>query len=169
MTLAVLIGGAALAVGYLRLRATDRLAGLHARLRPVARAAKILTQPMGAALFALSLLTWLAEGSIFWLVAQSLEVGLGPAEAVAVVILASLSALVPAGLGYVGTYDAAALFALAQVDVRAGAALSCVLLFRFVVFVPITLVGLLLLLTRYRGANVTANPEREAATVPAPA
>jgi uncharacterized membrane protein YbhN (UPF0104 family) len=79
-----------------------------------------------------------------------------------VVVLASLSALIPAGPGYVGTYDAAALFALHQVNVKGGAAVSCVLLFRFVVFVPITLAGLLIMIARYGGVRNALRRERAA-------
>ena len=66
-------------------------------------------------------------------------------------VLGSLLALVPAAPGYVGTYDAALLFGLHALGVTGGIALGCTLMFRFVVFVPITLVGLLLMVTRYGG------------------
>jgi uncharacterized protein (TIRG00374 family) len=96
-------------------------------------------------------LVWIAEGAIFWLVAQSLDIDLGPLEAVLVVLLASAAALIPAAPGYVGTYDAAVLFALSHMDVPGAAALGAALLFRFVIFVPISVVGVVLMFARYGG------------------
>ena len=150
---ALLLAAVVGAIGYLRLRTAGRLEAFAAKVRPLVRASRVILTPVGLGLLGLTLMTWAAEGAIFWLVAESLDVGLTPTEGLAVIVLASLSALIPAGPGYVGTYDAAALFALSQVDVRGGTALSCVLLFRFVVFVPITVVGLALLLGRYRGSR----------------
>jgi hypothetical protein len=103
---------------------------------------------------------------IMWLAAQAIDIPLGIGEGLVVVVLASLSALIPAGPGYVGTYDAAALFALHQVDVRGGAAVSTILLFRFVVFVPVTVAGLVIMVGRYGGLRGALTRER-AAEVPA--
>jgi uncharacterized membrane protein YbhN (UPF0104 family) len=72
-------------------------------------------------------------------------------EATFVTVLASLSALIPAGPGYVGTYDAAALFGLHALHVTGGVAVGCVIMFRFVIFVPITIGGLILMVVRYGG------------------
>jgi uncharacterized protein (TIRG00374 family) len=102
----------------------------------------------------LALLTgaiWVLEAAIFWLVAQSLELDVGLLGASLVVVLASFFALIPAAPGYVGTFDAAVLFALHALDVPSDAALGAAITYRFVVFVPITIVGLILLITRYGG------------------
>jgi uncharacterized membrane protein YbhN (UPF0104 family) len=146
-----LVGGLAALIVYLRLRIAGRFAGFADRVRPVARASRLLLTTWGAGLFALSAGVWLCESLVFWLTAQSIHVGLSLLEALLVVVLGSFLALVPAGPGYAGTYDAAMLFALRAVDVAHGAALGCVILFRFVVFVPITLLGLVLMVTRYGG------------------
>lgn len=147
----VLVVGLGAALLYLRLRIRGRFALFAERVRPVTRASRQLLSLRGAVLFAVTVVVWVLEGAIFWLAAEALDVRLTVFDGTAVVVLASLSALIPAGPGYVGTYDAAALFALHQVDVRGGAAVSCVLLFRFVVFVPITAVGLVLMIARYGG------------------
>ena len=65
--------------------------------------------------------------------------------------LTNLFALVPAAPGYVGTFDAAVVFALGSLDVSGSDALAYLVLLRFVLFVPITIVGLCFLLTRYGG------------------
>lgn len=150
----VLVAGLLGGLLYLRLRVRGRFASFAARVRPVARASRLLLTPWGAGLFAVSAGVWLAESIVFFLVAESLHLSLSVFEALLVVVLGSFLALVPAGPGYVGTYDAAMLFGLDALDITGGAALSCVLLFRFVVFVPITVAGLLLMVTRYGGLGV---------------
>jgi uncharacterized membrane protein YbhN (UPF0104 family) len=158
-----LVAGLGVGFAYLRLRMAGRFVGFAERVRPIARASRQLLSLRGAALFALTVLVWAMEGSIFWLCAQALDISFGFLDGVVVVVLASLSALIPAGPGYVGTYDAAALFALHQTGIRGGAAVSCVLLFRFVIFVPITLVGLALMVGRYGGLRGALRRERAVA------
>jgi uncharacterized protein (TIRG00374 family) len=119
------------------------------RLRPVLRASRPLLSLWGLRLLALSLVVWLIEGAIFWLVAQCLGLGVTPVDALYVNVLGSVSALIPAAPGYVGTFDAAVIFALKTLQVAGGQAVAFVILVRFVLFVPITVVGLAFLLTRY--------------------
>ncbi len=157
-----LILGVGAAFAYLRLRVAGKLESFADRVRPITRASRQLLTARGAQLLVLTMFVWALEGVIMWLVAQALDIPLGVGEGLVVVVLASLSALIPAGPGYVGTYDAAALFALHQVDVRKGAAVSCVLLFRFVVFVPITVAGLALMVGRYGGLRGALQRERAA-------
>jgi len=76
---------------------------------------------------------------------------LGLLDALYVVALTNLFALVPAAPGYVGTFDAAVLFALDSLGASGSQALSYLVVVRFVLFVPITVVGLVFLLTRYGG------------------
>jgi uncharacterized membrane protein YbhN (UPF0104 family) len=158
----LLLAGLGLGIAYLRMRVAGRFATFATRIRPIARASRQLLSVRGAGLFALTVCVWAMEGSIFWLCSRALNIELGVLDGLVVVVIASLSALIPAGPGYVGTYDAAALFALHQVDVRSGAAVSCVLLFRFVVFVPITVVGLIVMIARYGGLRSALRRERAA-------
>ncbi len=138
-------------VVYLRLRRAGRFERFAEILRPVARSSKILASPLGPVLGVLTIALWLSEGIIFVLVGRSLGLGLSLLDGVFLVVLASLFALIPAAPGYVGTYDAALLFGLAALDIRGGVALSFAILVRFVLFGPITVGGLVLLLTRYGG------------------
>jgi uncharacterized membrane protein YbhN (UPF0104 family) len=64
-----------------------------------------------------------------------------------------LFSLIPAAPGYVGTFDAAVIFGLRAVGVVGGQAVGFALLVRFVLFVPIIVVGLVLLVTRYGGVR----------------
>ena len=149
--LAVLLVGVLALVAYLRLRIAGRFARFAERVRPIARASRLLLTRTGVALLGVSILVWLAEAAVFWLVLQSLSIAVTGPEALLIVLLASFFALVPAAPGYVGTFDAALLFGLGAADVAGGAAVGAALLYRFVVFVPITITGLLLMLARYGG------------------
>ena len=68
-----------------------------------------------------------------------------------VVALANLFSLIPAAPGYVGTFDAAVVFAVKAVSGHAVSAVSYLLLLRFVLFIPVSLAGLALLWVRYGG------------------
>lgn len=149
-------------VGYDRARKAGKLETFAERVRPVARASRVLLTPRGLLLGLATLTVWCAEGAILWLVMQALNVPIALPEGQAVVVLASLSALIPAGPGYVGTYDAAALFALHRIGVHGGQAVSAIVLFRFVVFVPLTVVGLAVMITRYGGLRAALRREHEA-------
>jgi hypothetical protein len=76
--------------------------------------------------------------------------------------LTNLVALVPAAPGYVGTFDAAVLLAVNLLAAGArGAGLAYVVLVRFVLFVPITLVGGAVLLRTSLGREAKASREGE--------
>ena len=83
------------------------------------------------------------EGTIFWLVAQSLALPIGLLDGLSLVVLTAVAALIPAAPGYVGTFDAAVIFGLKALGVAGGHAVAFALLVRFVLFVPITIVGLI--------------------------
>jgi uncharacterized membrane protein YbhN (UPF0104 family) len=136
---------------YLRLRIRGRMQKFADRVRPVARASRLLLTRSGVELVAATAAVWLAEAVIFWLVAASLDLEVSVLESCLVVVLASFFALIPAAPGYVGTYDAAVLFALRALDVPGDVAIGAALLFRFVIFVPVTLAGLVFMVARYGG------------------
>jgi glycosyltransferase 2 family protein len=86
-----------------------------------------------------------------------------------IMALANLVALVPAAPGYLGTFDAAVLLGVRLVAGGThAAALAYAVVVRFVLFVPITLVGLVALVVRYGGLRrVSVALRRPAAVVPA--
>jgi uncharacterized protein (TIRG00374 family) len=166
-TLLPILAGAAVVLGtvaayvYLRMRRTGRFQTFADRIRPIARASRQLLSARGVLLGVVSCAVWCLDATVLCLGAQALDVSLSMSEAVLVIVFAGLSALIPAGPGMIGTYDAAALFALHHVGVTGGDAVSCLLLFRFVAFVPITVVGLVLMLTRYGGLRSALRRESE--------
>jgi len=147
---AVLLGLAAL-MAYLRLRRTGRLERFASFARPVARTSRLLLTRTGLVLGAFTGAVWACEALVFWLVAHVVGLEVTLAEAAFIVVLASLSALIPAAPGYVGTFDAAVLFGLGSLGIAGGPAVGCLLLYRGVIFVPVTLAGLALAIGRYGG------------------
>jgi glycosyltransferase 2 family protein len=147
---------------YHRLRWHGHFEKFAARIRPVARASRLFIHPWGAALMLLTLGIWGLEGVVLSLCAQALHADLSYAECLMTMVLASFFSLIPAAPGFVGTYDAAVLFALKAFGVAGGTAVGLLVMVRFVIFVPITVVGLILVMTRYGGLSVLLRRERQA-------
>ncbi len=164
---ALAAAGLALAA-YMALRRRGRFERFAAVIRPVARAAKLCTRPAGIPLAALSLAIWCLDGFSFMAMAKALDIDLAYLPALAVVVLASLAAAVPAAPGYLGTFDAAMLVGLDAAGITGGSAVSLLLLSRFMYFVPVTFAGLAVLLLGYgdlrRRARVAVEPRLGAAT-----
>ena len=153
---AVLAAGALALIVYVQLRRRGRFERFATTVRPVAGALKLFIRPAGIPLAVLSLLIWTLDGASFMLMAKSLGVGLDLLPALAVVVLASLAAAVPAAPGYLGTFDAAMVVGLNAVDVTGGNAVSLLLMARFLYFIPVTFVGLGVLVFGYRGLRRSA-------------
>ncbi|MBW3592985.1 MAG: flippase-like domain-containing protein [Actinobacteria bacterium] len=164
------VAGVAVAVGVglagaaLVMRTSARLRRVRELVRPLAAATGNLASVHGVGLLALSLVVWALEASVYLAAARAVELPFGPWEALYVVALTNLFALVPAGPGYVGTFDAAVLFAAGSLGAAGGEAVAYLLLLRFVLFVPITLGGFAFLVARYGGVSrLRAGAEGEAA------
>ena len=136
-------GAVALVIGAVALRASNKLLQV---IRPVVAASRGLLSAHGAALLALSVLLWMVEASVYLVVGYATDLHLGLDGALYVVALTNLSALLPAAPGYVGTFDAAVLLALRSLHLPA---LGYLLVLRFVLFVPITIVGAAVYFARY--------------------
>ena len=151
------VGAAALAAValwiYLRGRRAGRWTSFAERVRPVVRSLRVMLSATGLLLLLISAGIWLADGVIFYLVGQSLDLSVSLPEAAFLVVISSFFALIPAAPGYVGTYDAAVLFGLKAIGVVGGVALSFTLLVRLITFGPVTLAGLVLLVVRYGGIS----------------
>jgi len=151
-------------VGIVWARRTGALERLRDALRPLAAPTRALPSAHGAALLVISLAVWTLEAAAYLGVARAVNLDLTPQEALYVMAVTNLFALVPAAPGYVGTFDAAVLFAVHRLGAPGSTAVTYLVLLRFVLFVPITLVGLLFLATRYggwsqiRGARLGATP-----------
>ena len=161
------------ALGVLALLAGSRYGARLAdgRVREMVHAlsgpARGLLSVHGAGLLGLSVVIWTLEAGVYFAVAAALDLGMGPAHSFYVVALTNLFALVPAAPGYVGTFDAAVVFGVEAAGVAGGAALGYLLLLRFVLFVPITLVGLAILVARYGGLSAYRAARRTGLRAPA--
>lgn len=136
------------AVLFTRLRGLERV---RAWLVPIAGATRELASAHGAVLVAVSLALWLTEAAVYLVVGDAVGIHLGVTGALYVMALTNLSAVIPAAPGYVGTYDAAVLLALRSLQLPA---LGYLLVLRFVLFVPITVVGFAVFLRRYARRRV---------------
>jgi glycosyltransferase 2 family protein len=133
------------------MRRRGMLARVRDFLRPLADAPRALLGRTGVVLLAGSFLIWAVEASVYLAVARATELDISAMGALYLVALTNLFAMLPAAPGYVGTFDAAVVFGVKAIGGSESAALSYLLLLRFALFVPITLVGLVVLVTRYGG------------------
>ena len=120
-------------------------------------------QPSRGGAGAVTLGIWCLEAVVFWLVARSVHADVTLVESLFVVVFISVVIAIPAGPGYLGTFDASLVFVLGTLDVTGSTALAIVLLYRFVLFVPVTVVGFVLLMTRYGGPEPASSPSSTAA------
>jgi glycosyltransferase 2 family protein len=147
-------------------------AGRRARDLVLALAApsRRLWSRRGATLLLLSIALWLVEGGVYAVVGGVAGIDLTLVDGLYVMALANVAALVPAAPGYVGTFDAAVLLGIGLVtSAPHPAALAYVVLVRFLLFVPITLVGLGALVARYGGRREVGAMLREPQAQPQPA
>jgi uncharacterized membrane protein YbhN (UPF0104 family) len=128
-----------------------RLLGVVETFRRLLGPTRALASGQGLLLFALSFVIWSVEASVYFLVAEAVNMGISFDQAVFIMVVANFVSLIPAGPGYVGTFDAAVLFAAETLGIVRSVSVSFLLLLRAVLFLPITIVGLLILFTRYGG------------------
>jgi uncharacterized membrane protein YbhN (UPF0104 family) len=152
VTAGLLAVAAALAL-YLRFRRGGRFERFADAIRPVAGALKLLTRSPGIPLALISLAIWCVDTVSLLLIARSIGIELDAVDAMAVIVLASLAVAIPAAPGYVGTFDAGMLLGLHAAGIKGADAVSVLLLARFLLFVPVTLAGLVTLVVGYRGSR----------------
>jgi glycosyltransferase 2 family protein len=148
--------------GYIALRRRGRFERFAIAVRPVARASRLLFWRLGLALLLVTIGVWFVEGTILWLIGQSLNLDLTLIEATFVVVFTSFFLLIPAGPGYIGTFDGALAVALHALKIKGGGAVAFILLARFVLFVPVTIAGAVLMITRYGGLRLRLRRRRPA-------
>ena len=122
-------------------------------IAPMAEATRRLRSNHGLQLLGITFAVWALEWIAWWLTARAVGLDLGLLEVGYLMGLASVFALVPSGPGYVGTFDAAVVFGVRALDFTGAQALSYVLALRFVVTIPITLIGLVVLMGGYGGLH----------------
>lgn len=120
-------------------------------LRPLADAPRALLSRWGLVLLAGTFLLWTVEASVYWTVARAIDMEISITGALYLTALTNFVSALPAAPSSIGTFDAAVVFGVKRLDAISSVALSYVILIRFVLYVPITIVGLVVLVTRYGG------------------
>jgi uncharacterized membrane protein YbhN (UPF0104 family) len=129
-------------------------------IRPLADAPRALVGRTGLVLLAGTFAIWAVESGVYLAVARAVELDISAMGALYLVALTNLFAMLPAAPGYVGTFDAAVVFGVKAIGGTANLALTYLLLLRFILFVPITVVGLVVMLTRYGGWSALRSATR---------
>jgi glycosyltransferase 2 family protein len=133
------------------MRKRGMLTRLRDWIRPLADAPRALLNRSGVMLLLGSFVIWATEASVYLAIAHATSLDINPMDALYLVALTNLFAMLPAAPGYVGTFDAAVIYGVHAIGGSKNAALSYLVLLRFILFVPITVVGLIVLVTRYGG------------------
>jgi len=149
----VLVAAAAVAVAggiaYLLVRRNEKVMGF---LAPIASATLGLRRAHhGLRLLGLTMIIWALEAGVWMASAAGVGFGMTPIEGLYIVALASIFAMIPSGPAYAGTQDAAAIIGIKALGATSAQAVAYIVMLRFVIVVPITLAGLVLLVTRYGG------------------
>jgi hypothetical protein len=126
-------------------------------------ASRNLLGVQGLVLSLLTAVLWVGEGCVYWLTGRALDIHLDLLQGCFLVVITSLAASIPAAPGYAGTYDAAIQIGLGALHVHGGRAVAFGLLVRLLIFVPITIAGLILVVLRYGGLASLARLRRGSA------
>ena len=120
-------------------------------LRPLADAPRALLSRDGAVLLAGTFVLWAFEAAVYLSVARAVDLDISGMGALYLVALTNFFAALPASPGSIGTFDAAVVFGSKAIGASGSAAVSYLLTLRFVLYVPITVVGFVVLVARYGG------------------
>jgi glycosyltransferase 2 family protein len=120
-------------------------------LRPLADSSRALLGRQGVLLLAATFVLWAFEAAVYLAVARSVDLDISMTGALYLVALTNFVAALPAAPGSIGTFDAAVAFGAGRLGASGSAAVSYLIMLRFVLYVPITVVGFVVLVTRYGG------------------
>ena len=94
-----------------------------------------------ATAFGLSILAWLCEAGMYYLIAQGFFPDIGLHAMLLTVAVANVGAMIPSSPGYVGTFDALAVFTLGLFGIDGDLALGYTAVLHTALLVPVTLLG----------------------------
>ena len=164
IALVAIVGISAAAVGWRLIRKNEKL---HGMLAPIASATIGLRKAHhGLRLVAMTLVIWAIEAGVWMAVGAAVGFGMTPIEGLYLVALASVFSMIPSGPGYAGTQDAAVAIGIKAIGGTGGVKVGYLLMLRFVIVVPITLLGLILMITRYGGLKKLRSVRAEAKAEP---
>jgi len=141
----------AVAVGLLVVRRNERIRDF---VSPIASSTLGLRRARhGSRLLAITVVIWAIETSVWMCTGAAVGFTMDPIEGLYLVALASVFAMIPSGPAYAGTQDAAVAIGVRALGGTGATAVAYIVMLRFVIVVPITLVGFALLATRYGGLS----------------
>ena len=146
--LATAVVGIAAVLTVLVIRRNERLS---AYIAPILSSTLQLRGRHGLMLLGMTVVIWALEAGVWMSTGAAAGFDMDPIEGCYIVALASVFALIPSGPGYAGTQDAAAVTGILALGGTRSQAVTYLILVRFVIAVPITIVGLGLLAARYGG------------------
>jgi uncharacterized membrane protein YbhN (UPF0104 family) len=120
-------------------------------LRPIADSPRALLSVSGAVLLIATFVLWSLEAAVYLAVARSVELDISMTGALYLVALTNFVAALPAAPGSIGTFDAAVAWGAKRLGASGSAAVSYLIMLRFVLYVPITVVGFVILIVGYGG------------------
>jgi glycosyltransferase 2 family protein len=151
IALIAIVGISAVGVGWRIIRKNERL---HGALAPIASATLGLRKAHhGLRLLAMTLVIWAIETGVWMSVGAAIGFHMDPIEGLYLVALASVFSMIPSGPAYAGTQDTAVAIGIKALGGTGGTAVGYLLMLRFVIVVPITVLGLILLVARYGGLS----------------
>ena len=114
----------------------------------------------GLLLLGMTLVIWAIEAGVWMSAGAAIGFGMDPIEGLYIVALASVFSMIPSGPAYAGTQDAAAILGIKALGGTGAQAVAYIVMLRFIIVVPITLVGLILLAARYGGLGKLKDARR---------
>lgn len=140
-----------LGIGLVLMRRHHLFTRVREWLRPIAGAPRALLSRHGLALLVFTFGLWFIEAGVYTAVANAVSLDISLTGSMYLVVLTNLFALLPAAPGYVGTFDFAVIFGVKALGGASSLTQTYLILLRFILFVPITIVGFGLLVFRYGG------------------
>ena len=147
----VAVGLAVVAVAALVVHRRGHLPRVLAFVRPLLSATVNLRGRHGAEVLVLTVLVWACEGAVWYLTAEAANLGVDVVEALYLLALSSMFVLIPAGPGYAGTMDISIVIGAKALEKSSSAAITYLILLRFVLMIPIGVAGLVVGAARYGG------------------
>ncbi|MEA2296568.1 MAG: glycosyltransferase 2 family protein [Solirubrobacteraceae bacterium] len=154
-----LAGLLALAGAVFVLRRNQRMREL---IGPMLTSTFALLSAHGVGLVGMTGLIWLLETFVWMTVGAAAGFDMNLLEGLYLVALASVFSLIPSGPAYAGTQDTATIVGIKAIGGSNALAVSYLLILRFVLQIPITVAGLVLLAARYGGISKLRRARAEA-------
>jgi glycosyltransferase 2 family protein len=127
-------------------------AGVRGILRDASLAVRQLRGSRHLAMVAsLTCAAWFLEACVYWIAGQAAGIELHLGSALYILSTAAIFTMIPSGPGFAGTMDAAIAFTLHVLNEPKNLVGTYIFTVRFLIFIPITIVGGVLLIARYGG------------------